>query len=118
MAKDSSQGGFWSFKRGSWQYDVIVVAILAFIFLTPQEFFADEPRADKVQQIKDVGDDKGTVVFWVDRDVIEAEPKSEAAARLERLISKRSGRNLRVIETSPAEDPEGSIQAYLVYARP
>ena len=29
----------WDFKRGSWQYDVIVGLILAFIFLTPREVF-------------------------------------------------------------------------------
>ena len=27
---------FWSYERGSWQYDVICAAILAFIFLTPR----------------------------------------------------------------------------------
>lgn len=118
MAKDYSASQFWSFRRGSWQYDLIVVAILAFIFLTPKQFFADQPRADKVQQIKDLGDDKGTVVFWVDRDVIEAAPQSEAAERVARLIRKRSGRNLRVVETNASEDPEGLVQAYLVYARP
>lgn len=114
MAKAS----FWSFKRGSWQYDLIVVGILAFIFLTPQDFFADQPRADTVQQIKDLGDEKGTVVFWVDRDVIDGAPEGEVEDRLRRLIRKRSGRNLRVVETSKAEDPEGLVQAYLVYARP
>ncbi len=26
---------FWTYPRGCWQYDLICVAILAFIFLTP-----------------------------------------------------------------------------------
>lgn len=29
----------WYYERGSWQYDVIVILILAFIFLTPRSFF-------------------------------------------------------------------------------
>jgi hypothetical protein len=34
---------FWAYERGSWQYDVIVIAILAFIFLSPRAWFNDRP---------------------------------------------------------------------------
>lgn len=34
---------FWSYERGSWQYDLIVLAILAFIFLAPRSWFGDRP---------------------------------------------------------------------------
>jgi hypothetical protein len=34
----------WSFERGSVQYDVICVIIIAFIFLTPPAAFNDRPR--------------------------------------------------------------------------
>lgn len=34
---------FWSYERGSWQYDIIVIAILAFIFLSPRAWFNDRP---------------------------------------------------------------------------
>ena len=36
---------FWEFARTSWQYDIVVALILAFIFLTPKAFFKDQPRA-------------------------------------------------------------------------
>jgi hypothetical protein len=29
----------WSYERGSWQYDVLCLLILAFIFLTPSSLF-------------------------------------------------------------------------------
>ena len=35
---------YWSYHRGSWQYDVMCVAILAFIFLVPARVF-DDPEA-------------------------------------------------------------------------
>src|SRR5262245_42553095 len=35
---------YWSYERGSWQYDVMCVAILAFIFLIPAKIF-DDPEA-------------------------------------------------------------------------
>ncbi len=30
---------FWSYERGSWQYDIMCVLILAFIFLSPHHIF-------------------------------------------------------------------------------
>ena len=30
---------FWSYERGSWQYDVMCVLILAFIFFAPSRLF-------------------------------------------------------------------------------
>ena len=34
---------FWTYSRGSWQYDLMCALILAFIFLTPKEFFSRPP---------------------------------------------------------------------------
>ena len=30
------RGFFWTYERGTWQYDVMVILILAFIFVTPR----------------------------------------------------------------------------------
>ena len=30
---------FWSYERGTWQYDLLCVLILAFIFFTPNDLF-------------------------------------------------------------------------------
>jgi hypothetical protein len=34
----------WSYQRGSWQYDLLCILILVFIFLTPSEWFNPEPE--------------------------------------------------------------------------
>ena len=34
---------FWSYERGSWQYDVAVALILVFVF-TPKSWFHDQPQ--------------------------------------------------------------------------
>src|SRR2546428_12805740 len=34
---------FWNYSRTSWQWDVLCVLILAFIFLTPKSWFASNP---------------------------------------------------------------------------
>ena len=109
---------FWSYRRGSWQYDLIVVGILAFIFLTPRDLFRDQPRPPSVQQIADLSDGKGTVVFWVEPSVIDDTPAEELTEKLRRLLRQRQDKNLRIIDMQPTKDAEGKVRAYLVYARP
>ena len=45
---------FWDYKRGSWQYNVIVGLIVAFIFLTPRPWFRDWPRTPQAKGIATV----------------------------------------------------------------
>jgi hypothetical protein len=32
---------FWTYERATWQYDVMVISILAFVWLTPPEWLKD-----------------------------------------------------------------------------
>jgi hypothetical protein len=32
---------FWTYERATWQYDVMVIVILAFIWLTPPDWLGD-----------------------------------------------------------------------------
>jgi hypothetical protein len=43
---------FWRYPRGSWQYDILCLLILAFIFLTPRGVF-DGSYFDKAKQESD-----------------------------------------------------------------
>ena len=36
---------FWSYERGSWPYDVMVIAIVIFVLLTPRSWFHDDPHS-------------------------------------------------------------------------
>ena len=36
---------FWNYPRTSWQWDVLCVLCLVFIFLTPKSWFANTPQA-------------------------------------------------------------------------
>ena len=54
----------WNYERASWQWDVLCLVILAFIFLTPKEWFestktaANQSAADAVQQDGRIRDKK------------------------------------------------------------
>jgi hypothetical protein len=32
---------FWTYERATWQYDLMVIAILAFVWLTPPSWLGD-----------------------------------------------------------------------------
>jgi len=36
----------WTYERGSWQYDLAVIAILIFVLLTPGRWFHDQPSRE------------------------------------------------------------------------
>ena len=36
---------FWSYERGTWQYDLAVILILVFVLLTPRNWFRDQPES-------------------------------------------------------------------------
>jgi len=39
---------FWNYERGTWPYDLIVLAIVAFVFLTPRNWFHDQAETSTV----------------------------------------------------------------------
>ncbi len=58
---------FWTYARGTWQYDILCALILAFIFLTPRDFFAKPPfysgdDGKKLNEEKDRQDETGRPV--------------------------------------------------------
>lgn len=109
---------FWSYRRGSWQYDLICVAILAFIFGTPRTFFNDRPGAPTTRAVERLADAGQDSVFWVEASAVAAEDESGVEAELETLVTRRSGKKMRVTKVEKSAGPDGDLYAYLVYARP
>ena len=108
----------WTYPRGSWQYDILAVAILVFIFLTPRELFRDQPRPPSVQHIEAISQHPDVEIFWVEPFVIDETPAAEVNEKLRDLLRQRTGRALSIVDTRPSTDEEGEVRAYLVYARP
>src|ERR1039458_32360 len=61
---------FWEYARGSWQYDVIVGVIVAFLFLTPRDWFRDQPRIPQASDISSLPSERGTHQYFVDREAL------------------------------------------------
>ena len=67
----------WAYQRGSWQYDLIVLVILAFIFLSPRSWFNDRPTLQLTdlrhqQGIVEMGRVNKSVRFLLDARLVES----------------------------------------------
>src|SRR5260370_14068804 len=72
----------WDFPRASWQYDVIVAVILAFIFLTPRDWFRDQPRIPHASSIALLPSENGSTVFFVDAQLLAGTAENQRVAKL------------------------------------
>jgi len=105
---------FWDYPRGSWQYDVIVGVILAFLFLTPRGWFRDQPRIPRVSVISVAHGE-----FMVDPEFLTGIPEDQWPARLTREVRTRAGNNhLTVTSVEPFKDSDGELRFYIAFTRP
>ena len=99
---------FWDFPRGSWQYDVVVALILAFIFLTPREWFRDQPRVPYASSITVLDRE----VYWVEPELLADVPEAERISRLSALLSTHFKKPVHVTKVDPIFDSEQELKGY------
>jgi len=109
----------WDYPRASWQYDVMVGIILAFIFFTPRDWFRDQPRIPRASNIAPIPAEKGSSVFFVNTELLAGVPENQRAARLTQVLRVQAGdARLQVSRVEPVLDSEGGLQGYMAFARP
>jgi hypothetical protein len=106
---------FWDFPRGSWQYDIICVVILAFIFATPREIFRDQPKAANVIMLPP---EQSTGLFWVDPHLLAGVPSGELIGKATGLVNARYKTRKTITRVEPILDEEQDVTGYLAYTRP
>lgn len=105
----------WDYPRACWQYDVMVGLILAFIFLTPREFFRDQPRTASIVMLHG---DQGRDVYWIEPHMLAEVPESERASAASVLLRKQFGKNFQIVRVEPIFDSESEIRAYMALVKP
>jgi hypothetical protein len=109
----------WDYQRGSWQYDVMVGIILAFILLTPRAWFRDQPKMPTASSIAMLPSENGSSVFFVDSRFLAGIAENQRVAQLSQVLQTRmSNRHLKVIRVEPILDSEGELQGYMAFALP
>ena len=103
----------WDFPRASWQYDVVVALILAFIFLTPKDWFRDQPRIPYVKSIAALPG-----VFFVATQTLDGIAESQRESQLTNVLRTQVGnKKLVVTRVEPILDSEGELHGYMAFAR-
>lgn len=103
----------WDYKRGSWQYDVMVGIILAFIFLAPHTWFRDWPRTPQAKTIATIPGG-----FFVSPEQLQGLSEDQRLAQLtERVRAEAGNPRLSVTRVEPILDSEGELLGYVVFAR-
>jgi hypothetical protein len=109
---------FWAYERGSWQYDLIVAAILAFIFLSPRGWFDDRPTLQMSdlrhrQGIVEVRRANHTVEYLVDARLVESrDQKPEDAIPV--ILAERLQRAFTVKSIDAVRDRHQVVLGYTV----
>ncbi|HYP14573.1 MAG TPA: hypothetical protein VEQ63_11670 [Bryobacteraceae bacterium] len=105
----------WDYPRASWQYDVMVALILAFVFLTPRNLFQDQPRAGDIVRLPA---ERGAHSFWVEPNVLESIPESQRPAYMEQILRSRFGKRESVVSVDPVFAQERELKGYMVASKP
>jgi hypothetical protein len=114
---------YWTYSRGSFHYDVMVTAILLFIFLTPQIpgfSYGDKPStpASLVHPISIVGDGEHGVIITVrvsDANVPAGVSDAVVKKALRKAIEPVTGDAVFVEKWETVTDPQGN-PAWRVWA--
>lgn len=110
---------FWSFERGTWPYDLMVIAILAFVFLTPVAWFQDRPTLHLTalrgtQGIVEVGRGKDGLRFLVDARLVDAVNAREPEKAVQEILRSRLHRPVTVKSVDPVRDRNDVVLGYTV----
>jgi hypothetical protein len=104
------KGFFWSYPRTSWQWDVLCVVILAFIFLTPKSWF-DNAEFRKTHMVLQAP----PTVVMLDTD---AAGKPMDASEIERRVRQLSGHSeAQITRIQERRDQNGKLMGYEVDIR-
>lgn len=105
----------WDYPRASWQYDVIVALILAFVFLTPRDMFRDQPKAASLTRLP-VED--GATVYWVEPGLLQSVDEADRSSRVAEMLRSRYGKRETVLRLEPVFGSEQEVTGYMAYTRP
>ena len=113
------RGVFWTYARGTWQYDVMAILILAFIFLTPRDWFHDKPAPVEMPSADVVLLVNGEThkVYRLRAALIDPKADATAAQGAQRLLRHYTGKSLEIIRIEPARDSRGEVVNYTVWVR-
>ena len=110
---------FWSFDRGSFQYDVMCALILIAMFAIPPAVFNDRPDYMRipVSGVQQVEDDDGNAIYTVKIEGASDNLTAEQSARQELQSFLGSEEPLDVFRFEAVHNTRGAVVAYAFWLR-
>jgi len=118
---------FWSYERGSWPYDVMVVAIILFVLLTPRSWFHDQPQVGvpvSVAQVKLVEENPSSNIriYRVDAGLLAPKQTPELQQKTHEILSQNvqelKGRTFAIVKIELVRGENGEVLGYNVSVKP
>jgi hypothetical protein len=119
---------FWNHERGTVAYDLLVIAIVAFVFLSPRRWFHEEPDIGLLPQQTQVsclkGDSPGKQMRCrVDAHLLSPPQRSpelqeKAHEVLRTNAAELKGKTFQIVQIQPVLGEDGGVLYYDVSVRP
>ena len=115
---------FWSYERGTWQYDLAVILILVFVLLTPRSWFRDTPEAGapiSPGQVQLISHEGNRQTYRVDAHILA--PPTRLALQndlhnaLQEALPELHNGSFSIGKIEPLRDEQGTVIAYQVEIR-
>lgn len=114
---------FWSYERGTWQYDVAVILILLFALATPRRWFRDQPEGNNpatASQVQLLSSEGNRETYRVDARVLTP-PKfalqNDLHTALQQALPELRHSDFSISRIEPLRDEQGMVIAYQVEIR-
>ena len=119
---------FWRYDRGTVPYDLLVIVIVAFVFLSPRRWFHDQPDIVTPSQQTPVvclaeGTSTAKLRCRVDASLLpRSERPPELQERVHELLRTRAaelkGRTFAIEQIQPVPGDDGAVLYYDVSVKP
>lgn len=122
---------FWSYERGSWPYDLVVIVIVLFVLATPRHWFHDQPQvaafASSIVQFRSQDMAGQTRTYRMDASVLPVDKRAsnetpelerETHDILARTVDDLRDQSFQVVRIEPLRSKDGSIASYDVTVHP
>ena len=116
---------FWTYERGTWQYDLAVILILIFVLATPMPWFQEQPQTGlapspgEVQHLAIPANPAGIDTYRVDARIL-APPKQTPALEnelhnaMQKSLPELRNNRFTIAKIDPVRDEQGTVIAYHV----
>lgn len=106
----------WQYERGSWQYDVMVALILAFVWLAPARYFHDQPVYGRhlSGDVVRLNTDAHGTRYRVSAELL-ASYDDDPRRAAEEVLAVNLGHRVTITRIEPYGEAEGQVAWYDVW---